>query len=767
MRKKLSAVHLVWTFLCVGAFLCLEAGSRLQIPPSIQAFVVPTASRVSSFFRDLKFRYRGERAPTQPIVVVDIDDASLEQMGRWPWRRDIIARLIERTFELGASTVGLDIVFSDPQESVPEELRDILVRKKMGRLLAPFDFDSQLGEVFRKNSNRLVASWMSNAVCRPRFSTPAECPVEDPSVLEYIPKDFEKFAISSVKAPQGFRPSYSPLRSAVTVISSLEQIESNTRHAGFVNSLFDADGLIRHVMPVMQVGGKYYPSLALQAAQQIRGDEIELSLDSQGYVSALNWKKSGEAIATTDTGLWEVNYLGPSRRFSYVSARELFLSDVGQTSRALASTLEGRFKGAAVFIGLSALAVGDLVATPLDPVFPGVEVHATVLENILTHSLLNSAGALGIGALVLLMLLASGAVVYWGAKREAVPLLLFVAGVLFLGFVVDFHFLFGANYNLNSGLWYVQVVGSLVITITGRYIIEQNEKKFLRGAFSKYLAPAIVDRLVKDPKQLTLGGHRQNLTVLFSDIRGFTTLSEKLDARVVGEFLNDYLGVQTEILFQFGGTLDKYIGDAIMAFWGAPLSQKDHAARACEAALAMVKSLETHRARYLSQYGIAVDIGIGLTTGDVSVGNMGSSRSFSYTVIGDTVNLASRLEGATKQLGAQVLTSRATLQSIEEAGGQLPSHRTLAGTRVKGKQTAVEIIELLVEPAEKGFLEAFEKGRRLYEARNWTGAVEAFSRAHALKRRDVCCEKYLQLCREFSSSSPGSDWDPAWSLVEK
>lgn len=729
---------------------------------------MPPLFRVSYLLRDWKLRYRGKRPIQHPIVVVDIDDASLDQIGRWPWRRDIIARLIERTFELGASVVGLDIVFSDPQESVPEELREVLEEKKLGSLLREFDFDAQLAELFDTRSHQLVSSWMSNAVCRPKFSDPQSCPVEDAQALGDLPQGFEKFSIASVAQPAGLRPNQSPLRNAVTVIPNLAQLDAVTKHSGFVNSVFDADGLIRHISPLMQVGGKLYPSLALQMAQLARGEKVQVRLKANGFIDELKWEKTQTPIPTSASGLWDINYLGPGRHFKYVSARDLFLADVGQGSRELASGLEETFKGAVVFIGVSALAVGDLIATPFDPVYPGVEAHATVAENLLSNTLLKSGSAASVGLVLVFMVLTGLGVMYLGQRWEAIPMIVAGFFLLLVGAGLDFQLLFGAGYDLNTGFWYLQILGSAVITITGRYIIEQNEKKFLRGAFSKYVAPAVVDRLVKDPKLLTLGGHREMLTILFSDVRGFTTLSEKLDAKRIGEFLNDYLGMQTEIAFQFGGTLDKYIGDALMAFWGAPLAQEDHAHRACQAAVAMAQCLEENRARYLSEYGIAVNMGIGLTTGEVSVGNMGSSRSFSYTVIGDTVNLASRLESATKQFGVEILTSRATLEAVEKSGRVPPPHRVLASTKVKGKTKAVEVVELLRLGPDTVFLQNFEKGRRCYERQEWGEAIRSFKTALTLAPTDACTQKYLKLCEALAvRKQPDPSWDPSWSLTDK
>ena len=738
------------------------------MPEPLESTLTPSFSRFAGFWRDTKLRYRGHRSTSQPIVIVDIDSASLEQLGRWPWRRDYIAQLIERVFEEGAKVVGLDIVFPEAQESVPEELREILQQQKLGDLLQVFDFDRQLAKVFEKYRGRLVASWMSNNVCRPGLLKEEECPISHPDAIASIPKDFSRFALNDVEYAAGFDPARTPLRSAITPIANIPVLSKAVDHAGFVNKVFDVDGLTRHVNPVMPMNGKVYTSLPLQMAQVIREDSVRLRLSSRGTVSELSWRKTGESIPTSPQGVWEIGFLGPERHFKYVSARELFAGE----ERGLASENGSVFKDAYVLVGVSALAVGDVVATPFEPVHPGVEVHATVLENLLSNSLIDTGGRWSVIFALLGWMMGVGLLcMYVGQKWEAVPAMVFALAVAALSVFLDFNVLFSRNYDFQTGFWYLQFLGSLAITYAGRYIVEQNDKKFVRSAFSKYVAPAVVDSIIKDPKRLSLGGRRENLTILFSDVRGFTTLSEKLDARTISEFLNDFLGMQTEIVFQHGGTLDKYIGDAVMAFWGAPLPLEEHALRACQSALAIAKALEDNRAKYFEKYGIHVHMGIGVHTGEVSVGNMGSARSFSYTVIGDSVNLASRLEGATKAFGVEILTTRATLDAIEAAGGTVPEHRYLAQTKVKGKKKAVEIIELVRKPFAPEVKASFDEAVSLYFKKDFKTALTKFreleTSLESNGKPDTTCQRYIETCESLLKSTLPEDWDGSWSLTDK
>jgi adenylate cyclase len=767
VKFRILIVHVSWILLCVLAVVSVAWVENYPTTPWIQSSVRPLQS-VRFLFRDWKFRFRGPRQPTQPIVIVDIDDASLEQIGRWPWRRDFVALLIEKIFSLGASRVGLDIVFSEPQESIPEELQEVLKQRGDTALLKTFDFDAQLTETIRRHRDRVFLAWMSNSICIPKFTSVQNCPVADPSILSDLPEGFSKFALAQTGL--SVPPQNLPLRSAVTVIPSIASLQEVAKQMGFVNTLFDPDGLIRRITPFLVVGGNFQPSLSLAMAQDVKKEKISLSLGKRGDAQAMKWQGSGESLPLSRNGLWNINLLGPGHTFPYISARELFLEEAN--NRQLASALPALLSGATVLIGVSALAVGDLVPTPFDPVHPGVELHANVIENILTNSLLNTGSEwISVLSLVALLLTVGALCVYWGMRLEAVPMM----GVCALLFLVigyfDFAVFFPLNYEFNTGFLYLQILGTVTWTIASRYTSEQKDKKFLRTAFSKYLDPAVVDSLVKDPKQLSLGGRRETVTVLFSDIRGFTTFSEKLDANKLSGFLNEYLGMQTDTIFRFGGTLDKYIGDAIMAFWGAPVSQPDHAKRACEAAIAMAQALEEKRTYFLNRYGIDVQIGIGLHTGEVSVGNMGSSRSFSYTVIGDSVNLASRLEGATKHFGVEILTTQSTLDAALAHGVSPSQARPLATVRVKGKQNGVGVAQLLSSPCKAEGLKAFEEGLHFYQSKNWQKAKEAFQKsAHDLARGgspDTTSTKYVEKCEAFLRQPPTPDSDLAWALTEK
>jgi adenylate cyclase len=314
-----------------------------------------------------------------------------------------------------------------------------------------------------------------------------------------------------------------------------------------------------------------------------------------------------------------------------------------------------------------------------------------------------------------------------------------------------------------------QILGMFVAATTWRFAAEEREKRRARETFGRFLAPAVVDDVLASGGAVRLGGDKRVLTVLFADVRGFTSIAEKLDPRALLELLNEYLTPMTEIIVSgHQGTLDKYIGDAIMAFWGAPQEQADHALRACRAALAMVERLDALRARWREEGRPEVDVGIGINTGPMSVGFVGSQdRFYNYTVLGDAVNLASRLEGANKEYGTRILLGAETRAA---AGGAVVA-RALDVVRVKGKREPIRIHELLAlapaPPALAAFVERFEQGLSAYEARRWDEAIARFGEADALRGGDPASRAYVERCEAMRRAPPGPAWDGVFQMRSK
>lgn len=779
MKNKIWLLQLPIILLFTFAFYVVNSGEQGDLHNYfLRERVFPTLKTVNGIFTNSKFRLRGPQDPKNKVVVVEVDSQSIEALGRWPWHRDVIAYLIDKTFEAGAKVVGLDIVFSEPDQRVPEELAAFLNERGMGNMIRQFETDFVLESTIIRNRDRLVLGWATENACQPAYQEYDFCPVTHPEAIATHPSGFEKFAYSKFSIADGFDPQKTPVMSLATFIANLPIYNTVAKHSATFNAFPDPDGYVRRTSLALMANGVPYPTLPLEMARIGLEEELAISINEQGKIQNIQFANSGRNIPVTPLGTMEVNFRGPSFHFPYVSAIEV-MGDSDEVEihqkggRKIASSKTDILKDAYVLIGVSALGVFDMRAFPFDSNTPGVEGHANILDNLLSGDPMTSGGS-GTGMTWMFILMVFGALGFGllTQRLEAVPaLILFIVTVGGFG-VFDLKFLFSNNINWNTSLFYLELASIFVFTLAVKYVLEEKNKKFVKGAFAKYVSPAIVDEIMKDPTKLTVGGQKKELTIMFSDVRSFTTISEKMDAKKLSEFLNDYLGLMTEIIFEFKGTLDKYIGDAVMAFWGSPVDDPKHAHNALLAVTKMNRVLVENRPRWKEQFGIDVDAGIGLNSGSVSVGNMGSKRIFSYTVIGDDVNLASRLEGLTKYYGSAIITSRYTLDAVEKAGEKAPAYRTLDNVKVKGKKNAVELIQILDQNFDADGLRVFEEARKLYEKRQWDQAIELFQKSNEKLRaspdtEDVPSTMYIERCEMFKQNPPDADWDGSWEMTSK
>ncbi|HET9552157.1 MAG TPA: adenylate/guanylate cyclase domain-containing protein, partial [Anaeromyxobacteraceae bacterium] len=463
-------------------------------------------------------------------------------------------------------------------------------------------------------------------------------------------------------------------------------------------------------------------------------------------------------IATDDYGRAPLNYYGSYRDFPSWSATDLLHGRIPRE----------QLRGKIAIVGTTAPGTWDQRVTPFDAIAPGVITHATFVDNVLHGELLERSQWVVLAEVA--MMAAASVVLAWlfarVGSRAAAPALLAVTA---LWVAVAALALRRFNLVLASGLPLVQVFGMFLAATTYRFFSEEREKRKARERFSRFLAPAIVDEVLSQEGSLRLGGEKRELTALFADIRGFTTISERLDPHVLLGVLNQYLTPMTDVIVSgHQGTLDKYMGDAIMAFWGAPRPQPDHALRACRAALAMLAELDRLRAGWAAQGLPDIDIGVGLNSGPMSVGFVGSQdRFYNYTVLGDAVNLASRLEGANKEYGTRILIGEETWRQVRD---QVVS-RPLDLVRVKGKREPVRIHELLAlapGPAGLGpFLEAFAWGLAAFQAQRWDEATARFQEADRLRGGDAPSRVYLARCEAMRRAPPGPGWDGVFEMKTK
>ncbi|HEY2773230.1 MAG TPA: adenylate/guanylate cyclase domain-containing protein [Candidatus Binatia bacterium] len=680
---------------------------------------------------DLRLLARGRQPGSPEAVIVAVDDASIAEIGRWPWPRATLARLLDKIEEGGPSVVGFDIVQSEATAapdltSLKGRVGDQALAEVSRALADGSPDDRALADSIAKSGNVVLGYFFDRGGSHSGGSNVA--------VASYA-------AVQSEAGESG----ETKILAAKTAVTNIPAIAAAAKSNGFFNSEPDPDGYYRRVPAVMSYGDRMALPLSLSMLQVVHPDwQARLRIVS---LEAADVRLGPHEIPVREDGQMLLNFRGPGGTFRRVSAADLL------AGRADPATLLGK----AVIVGVTATAVADIRATPFDGIYPGVELHATVIDNVLRDDLLSQPRwivLVEIGAILASVLVLGAALARVQGVAAALVALSLVVGYLGLS-----QWLFLAE-GVPLGIVYPLVAIALVyMTISlHHFVTVEREKRRTREAFSRYLNPELARMVSENPDLLALGGTRRCLTVLFSDIRGFTSISEGLEPETLVEILNVYLGEMTGIVFEHEGTLDKYIGDAIMAVWGAPVECTDHAMRACAAALDMSTRLRQRSEEWTSRGWPRIEAGIGIHTGDMVSGNMGSASHLSYTVIGDNVNLGSRLEGLTKTYGVSLLVSEAV---CEQAGDAFVT-RELDVVAVKGKALPVRIFELVGRAADAAstsdLVTHFATALGLFRKREWARAEAAFMALLEAYPGDGPSNLYVKRCRIFASDPPPADW---------
>jgi adenylate cyclase len=742
---------------------------------------LPVVARVEHAAQDYALTtLRGPRAPSGRVVVVAIDERSVQEEGLWPWSRAKMARLVDRLAEAGVAAVGFDVIWSEPDE--------------LGRRLASVAAlvrAAREGTVDREAARRLEEVWTAAGGAEPEAAVDVDPTVLLADAIERARNVTVGFMfLGAEDAPSAAQPGrveklrffrtegvhvqaggkLAPAGEGVPllgrfagIVPPVDDVLAVADSGGFFTVLPDPDGVIRRYRAVASAGGTSFPALGVALLARVRGKDgvpaPVIPVGAEGAPESLQQVRVGDLALDVDPlGRVPLNYYGRYRAFPTWSATDVL------HRRIAAEEMRGKI----AVVGTTAAGTWDQRVTPFDDIAPGVITHATFVENALRGELLERSGAVFAAEIVLMVALAVG--LAWVFSRvsslAAAPALL--AAAAGWGAVAVLALRRG-NVVLALGMPIAQMLTMFVAATTYRFFSEEREKRRARETFSRFLAPAIVDEVLAEGGAVRLGGEKRVLTVLFCDVRGFTSISERLDPHVLLEFLNEYLTPMTDIIVSgHQGTLDKYIGDAIMAFWGAPREQPDHALRACRAALAMVDRLEDLRARWRARGLPDVDVGIGVNTGPMSVGFVGSQdRFYNYTVLGDAVNLASRLESANKEYGTHVVLGASTHAQVKDA----VVARELDLVRVKGKREPVQIFELLTlapaPPVLAEFVARFEWGISAYKAQRWDEAIARFREADRLRGGDPPSGKYVERCEAMRREPPGPEWDGVFEMKTK
>lgn len=725
----------------IGFFLLIFAlWVQLSSAPGIFHF----RERLEDLVYDIQLRtllLTHKKTVNTSVAIVDIDDNSLHEIGRWPWSRAKVSELLLRLQEDGAVVVAFDVLFSEKEDNIVDLLNTEIKKLPenntqfssfLEKLKPTFDYDAQFAETLKK----------IDAVLGITFAPEKEEIGALPPPLLTLSKKEENLGF--IVAP-GY-------------IANIPTLGAAAKYQGFINVFPDNDGIIRRVPLFIRYQNNLYPSLALEAVRVFLLANVNLVTAEYGDELRLEGVQVGNHIIPTNTRSQViVPFLGKSYTMPYYSAKDVLNK----------KTPPDAFQGKIVFIGTSAIALGDIHATAVEGVYPGVEVHATIAHGILEDKF-NYKPSWALGAEVFLTVI-FGLIfvfVFPFLGPRTLGLIIFIVPVAFV--LLNNEILERTGLIISILIPIAIVILFAVVNILYGFLFETLKRERLKEMFGQYVPEKHIDEMLKTSgKNLALQGEDREMTVLFADIRNFTTLSEPLSASQLKDLLNEFFTPMTEIIFKYRGTIDKYVGDLIMAFWGAPLKDKKHAQHALSAALEMQSAVIQLQTEFAKRNLPEINIGIGVNTGIMSVGDMGSKFRRNYTVLGDAVNLASRVESLTKYYGAKIIATEFT-----QKDQTLFVFKLLDRVRVKGKNAAIPLYELIskrkdISSALSREVELSNHALEYYFKQEWQKALELFSQLSEEHPDVKLYRLYLSRIKEFQETPPPSDWDGVFIHTEK
>jgi adenylate cyclase len=730
--RKFGYARLICLVLLVGF-----AALRIADPAPIEELRV----RTFDTFQVIQARVKTAR----PVTIVDIDEKSLEKLGQWPWPRTNIADMVTNLTRLGAVVIAFDIVFAEADRLNPDAAAktmrylDEQTRSKLRELPSN---DQIFADAMRRS--RVVLGETGLAQVAGKFDE--TLPVTGFAMLGEDPQPF--------------------LFDFPGLLRNVHVLEEAAAGRGLFTIKVERDGIVRRVPMMMRAQGATMPSLSFEILRVATGTPTIIIKSDRAGLKSVGVR--GLEIPTDRNGQLWVHFARHDPSI-YVSAADVIDGSVAQE----------KIAGKLVLIGTSAVGLNDIKTTPVSPAIPGVEIHAQVLEAALTKQILSQppyGPLLEFGAALLLGIL----VIVFAPKFG--PITLVAVGALLATLLLGASWYFYTQHLLLIDFTYplLSTTAIYLTLIFASFVREQAQRRQIRSAFSQYLSPALVEQLAQSPEKLVLGGEEREMTIMFSDVRGFTTISEsyKHDPQGLTALMNRFLTPLTNAILARKGTIDKYMGDAIMAFWNAPIDDKEHQLNACEAALDMLERIDgLNKEREIeAQNGghayIPINVGVGLNTGTCVVGNMGSNLRFDYSVLGDSVNLASRLEGQSKEYGFPIIVGSKTALAVKDKFAILE----LDFIMVKGKKEP-EVIYAIAGREETAQSGRFQRLRNLtiemlacYRSRDWEGALAAIERgrttdeAHSL---ELLYDLYEARLHSYRENPPPEDWNGAFALLTK
>jgi adenylate cyclase len=700
-------------------------------------------STYASFFEDRFFDLRmkmtiDEDKMDNNLVLAAIDDKSLSKIGRWPWSRTQIVKLVEKLNHFGAKVIAFDVFFSEPELACNAESPDVLLAESFKQFQT-------------KEGRRIIIPYSVSKKLPDEVMNPEEYFTE-------VPDQLLNFMMTTQQ------DSGSNLQEFITQkkVYPIEVLANSEVGISHIEAEADTDGVFRHYPLVANIKNEMYlPSFSLQAYELFSGEKTVLKIPSS-ETAFLETKKGN--VYVNYNGETKVRWLGGLSHFPVVSINELF--EAKEDDPIMRKTLENKL----VFVGSTAYGANDLRNTPVDPILPGIVFHMNMVHMLLNGNFMVSeidstkmswVMLIGGSAVMIIVMLLGNAILDFAT----------VITILIGLFLMDTYYFIPRGYNNRLFFCLFSVINCYSWSTFLHFYQSNKEKKKIKGTFSRYLAPSIVNDLLKNPDKVRLGGEKKNITVFFSDVRDFTSISEKLTPEQLTHCLNKYMTMMTDTLFEHNGTLDKYIGDAMVAYWGAPVDLENHPYWAVKGAIEMIERLPAINIEFEKEGFPTFKHGIGLNTGECSVGNMGSNQIFSYTALGDNMNLGARLESLCKFYGVQLNISEYTKNAIPPELQKEFVIRTLDKVRVKGKEKPVTIYEVL-HPShalykETASLMRHEEAFAHYLNQNFKEASSAFSELNVRFPEDKTFDRMLHVCLDYMEVPPPPGWDGSYTHKSK
>jgi adenylate cyclase len=726
------------------AFVLLIALTALKTwnPPWVDELEIKTY--------DLYQQARPRPAPDMAVMVVDIDEASLAELGQWPWSRKVVGDIVLNVARAGAAGIGFDVVFAEPDNLSPKRFAertadlDAETREALEKLPSTDDYFAKV----LKATHAVLGMAEANDARGSSALTPG-------------------LAVMGLRPGESAEKVGKYLLGFPNIVTNLPELDQVAAGRGMFISNPEGDGIVRRVPAIVSVRDKIYPTLAIEMLRVATGGTTILVRASSGAgVDDIVLQGPNYVIPTDAQGrLWP--HYAKYNQTRLVPAKDVLRGDPAALAK---------LKGKLVLLGTSAAGLRDIRASPVDDQMPGVEVHAQLLESILTNSLLSQPswgdGAERVltfftGVIMIIALAAVGA-------RWTVAVFVVLAAALFAG---AWYLYIEENLLVDVAFAVVTAFVIYVVITYLNYMREEKERQKTRSAFSLYLSPAMVERVAANPEALKLGGEMRDMTLMFCDLRGFTTISENYDAGGLTHLINSFLTPMTDIIQTTGGCVDKYIGDCIMAFWNAPLDAPQHPKDAVRAALGMRARLKTLNEELRQDPSAKLDkhgelkIGIGLNSGECCVGNMGSAQRLNYSVLGDAVNLASRLEGQSKTYHLDLVIGETTYQGVHDMATV-----ELDLIQVKGKTVPVRIFTVVGDdtvaktPEYQALRQHHDQMMACYRSQDWAGARAALEACLPLAPQfnlEGLYEVYEERIAGMEAEPPGAEWDGVYVAKTK